>query len=74
MVLIYWYITDFFSFIFEAVKTIVSWLVSLFDMIGKAISFLFQVVDALPTVLVISFVGLIAVSVVYKFLGREGQD
>lgn len=74
MVLIWWFISDFFGFIFDAIQTIVSWLTSMFSIIGSCLNFLSDLIESLPTVLTVSFIGITAVAVLYKFLGREGQD
>lgn len=74
MALIYNYIKDFFAFIFEVLKIIVGFLGSVLSVIGTCLVFLKNVFTALPAIFWIPFVGLIAICVIYKILGREGQD
>lgn len=74
MVLLWWYISDFFGFVFEMISSVIGWLVTVIQLIGSCIGFLFSLFDALPIVFKISLIGLVAVSVIYKILGREGGD
>lgn len=60
-------IVDLFKFVFE-------FLYSLLIILGSCISFLMKIIGALPTFLVVGAVALIFVAVLYKLLGREGQD
>lgn len=74
MALIYNYVKDFFGFVFEALKTLVGFFGSILSVIGTCLIFLKDVFTALPAIFWIPFVGLIAICVIYKILGREGQD
>lgn len=74
MILIWWYISDFFNFIFDTVSSIISWIVSVISLITSCVGFLGNLFLALPTIFKVSLIALVAVSVIYKLLGREGQD
>lgn len=73
MILIWWYVSDFFNFIFDIFSNVISWIVSVLSFITSCVSFLGNLFMALPTILKISLVALVAVSVIYKLLGRDGQ-
>lgn len=73
MILIWWYISDFFSFVFSTITTVVNWFVSVISLITACISFLGTLFNALPSLFKVSLVALVAVSVIYKLLGREGE-
>lgn len=72
MVLIWNYISGFFTFVYELLSSVISWIVSIIGIIVSCVSFLGDVVAALPTVLTTSLVALVAIAVIYKVLGREG--
>ena len=74
MVLIWWYITDFFNFIYELLSSVISWILSIITLITSCIGFLIKVVGVLPTSFTISFVALIAIAVIYKIFGREAGN
>lgn len=74
MLLIFYFIRDFFGFVFEILSSVVGWFVSIISLIGSCIGFLGSLFVALPTLFKVSLIGLVAVSVIYKVLGREGQD
>lgn len=74
MVLIWWYISDFFNFIYELLSSVIDWILSLISLISFCVSFLFRLVDVLPTAFTISFIALISISVIYKVLGREAGN
>ena len=74
MILIWWYVSDFFVFIFELFSNIISWFDRVFAFITLCIHFLGLLFDALPTVIKILLVSLLAICVIYKLLGRDGQS
>lgn len=74
MILIWWYISDFFSFIFDTVSSVIGWIVSVISLITSCVGFLGSLFLALPTIFKLSLIALVAVSVIYKLLGREGQN
>lgn len=71
MAFVYWYIRDFFLFVADLIKFIVSLIGGLIDVLVEAVKFLTSVVGSLPTVLIVSAIALIIVCVLYKVLGRE---
>lgn len=74
MILIWWYISDFFTFIYEILSSIIGWIVSIIGLITSCVGFLIKFVGVLPTAFTISLLALIALAVIYKLLGREGQS
>lgn len=74
MVLIWWYISDFFAFVFDLLSSVIGWIVSVIGLIGSCVVFLGSLINSLPTAFKISLIGLVAIAVIYKLLGREGQD
>lgn len=74
MLLIFYFIRDFFAFVFEILSSVVGWFVSIISLLGSCIGFLGSLFLALPVLFKVSLIGLVAVSVIYKVLGREGQD
>ncbi len=74
MVVIFWYISDFFTSIFDIIDSLSEWCLILVDMAIECVSFLLDLVFLLPVSFSISSVALVAVAVIYKVLGREGQD
>ena len=74
MVVIFWFITDFFTSLFDIIVALSEWGLIIVNLLKSCISFLFDLVLLLPTSFTISSFALIAVAVVYKILGREGQD
>lgn len=73
MILIWWYISDFFDFIFDTVSSVIGWIVSVISLITSCVGFLGDLFLALPTIFKISLIALVAISVIYKILGREGK-
>ena len=74
MVVIFWYISDFFTSIFYIISSLSEWGLILVNMAVKCVGFLLDLVFLLPVSFSISSVALIAVAIIYKVLGREGQD
>lgn len=73
MILIWWYISDFFGFIFDIISSVVGWITNVISLIMSCIGFLGNLFVALPGIFKISLIALVAVSVIYKLLGREGD-
>lgn len=73
MIRIWWYISDFFDFIFDIASSVVGWIVSVIGLITSCIAFLGDLFNAMPTFFKVSLIALVAVSVIYKLLGREGE-
>lgn len=61
------FVVDLFKFLFE-------FLYNLILILASCVVFLGKIIGALPTFLVVAAGALIIVSVLYKILGREGQD
>lgn len=68
------YIIGFFDYLGELFSRIGQLLLSVITMIGKAASFLFGIIDALPTVIKTVAVGIVIACIVYKLLGRDGGE
>lgn len=60
-------VVDLFKFIFDFLFTFIQILVS-------CVLFLGNIIGALPTFITVAALALIVVAVLYKVLGREGQD
>lgn len=74
MILIWWFLSDYYVFVFDIISSVVGWLVSVIGLLTSCVTFLGGLFNALPVIFRVSLVGLVAVSVIYKILGREGQD
>lgn len=74
MVLIWWFVRDFFIFIYTFLQTIIQWLSGFIWAISSSVGFLFKIVNVLPTAFTVSFIALVGIAVLYKIFGREGQD
>lgn len=68
------YITGFFSWLGDLFERIGNLFLAIITMIGKAASFLFGVIDALPTVIKVVAVGIVIACILYKILGRDGGE
>lgn len=68
------YITGFFSWLGDLFEKIGGLFLSIITMIGKAATFLFSVIDALPTVIKVVAVGIVIACILYKILGRDGGE
>lgn len=74
MILIWWYISDFFNLIWESFKIIVDWFEILIDIFVNSFSFIADISVALPIVFIFPVVALASLSLIYKFLGRGDQS
>lgn len=74
MLLVFYYVRDFFGFVFDLFKCVFSLLGQLITLLGSCASFLIGVIASLPAFLTIPAGALIAISIIYKILGREAQN
>ena len=72
MLIIYYYVRDFFLFIGNTIAAIFDLIIKLLEVLAECGRFLISVAGSLPTMFYVFFVALIAISVIYKILGREG--
>lgn len=72
MVIIWFYIRDFFGFLGELFSFIWDLISKLFEVLGAAADFVIDVAGSLPAMFYVFFIALIAISIIYKILGREG--
>lgn len=73
MKIIYWYVKDFFVFLGQCISLIFDILVGIGGILVSCVTFLVNVVSALPTFAVVAAGALIVVCVLYKVLGREAS-
>lgn len=74
MFLVFYYIWDFFTAVFNMISAVSKWILAVIGLLTSSVGFLIKIIGVLPTAFTISFVALVAVAVIYKILGREGQD
>lgn len=74
MVIIWYYIRDFFLFLGNIVKFIFDFIVALIDVVKAAGEWLIDVIHSLPVILVVPLVALVIIAILYKVLGRESQS
>ena len=74
MLLIYNYVKDFAVFLYETVAIIFEWLYSIITLLISCISSLGQIIIWMPSVITIAVTALVAITVLYKVLGREGSN
>lgn len=63
-----------FETIFEVINSLGGVIVALITVIRKCVLFLGSIIQHLPAALTFSVTALVVVCVLYKILGREGQD
>lgn len=68
------YLTGFFDYLGNLFERIGLLILSVIEMIGHAVSFLFAVIGALPTLIKVVALGIVIACVLYKILGREGGE
>lgn len=73
MKIIYWYVKDFFVFVGQCISLIFDVLVGIVNILVACVTFLVDVVSALPTFAVVAAGTLIVVCVFYKVFGREAS-
>lgn len=74
MILIWWYISDFFLFVYEIISSVISWFIEIFVLIGTCLAFVFEFIVELPVIITIPIIGVISVSIIYKIMGRGDQS
>lgn len=74
MLLIYNYVKDFAVFLYETVAIVFEWLYSIITLLISCISSFGQIIIWMPSVITIAVTALIAITVIYKVLGREGSN
>lgn len=68
------YLTGFFDYVGQLLERVGLLILSAIQMIGYAVSFLFSVINALPTLIKVVSLGIVVACVLYKILGREGGE
>ena len=68
------YVYDFFTFIIDLFTLLVKIIGSLIMVLVNCVVFLYDVISALPTFMLIAASVLVIVAVLYKVLGRESQS
>lgn len=68
------YIFDFFSLIINIFKFVFEMIWQIVNVLIACVTFLFNIVTALPVIFQVALYSLIVISVLYKVLGRESQS
>lgn len=74
MILIWWYVSDFFKFVFGLIGTVVWFISDTVGIMGDCAFFLGRLFLVTPTIFKVSLVALVSISVIYKLIGRESQS
>ena len=74
MVIIFYYIRDFFLFIGGLIKHIFDLLWSVVQLIGEYISIGISIIGVFPSIFIVFGTVALIVAVLYKILGREGAN
>ena len=74
MVIVYYYIRDFFGFVGDVLKFIFDFIMSLVGVLAASASWLISVITSLPALFVIPLTALVIISILYKVLGRETKS
>lgn len=74
MVIIWFYIRDFFVMIGDLIKHIVDLIISLIQLIGQYAETAFDIVGALPTIFIAFGTVCIIIAVLYKILNRNSKE
>lgn len=74
MVVIWWYISDFFTVIFELISEFISLIVFICGFLTNCIDYLFEFISAFPLPFLVGGFSIALVAIAYKILGREGQS
>lgn len=72
MVVVYWYISDFFTFVASLVKYIFNFLGVILDLFVDCIDMFGSIILSIPTRFFITSLILVILSIFLKILGREG--
>lgn len=73
MFLIFSFIRDFFTFVFSVFSCVINWLGSVTSLITSCITYAIKIFNVFPVTFYIALLAVVAVSVIYKVLGREGK-
>ena len=73
MLLIFNFIRDFFTFVFSVFSCVIDWLGSITSLITTCITYAVKIFNVFPGTFYIALMAVVAVSVIYKVLGREGK-
>lgn len=74
MKILYWYISDFFSFIANILVFVFEVLGSCIGLIKDCLTGIVNLFTSMPGIFYVPFVALISIGLIYKILGREGSD
>lgn len=74
MILIWWYISDFFNFIFDTLSNFINYIGSVLDFLTDCISYLGKLFLKLPDAFIYPLLALVAISIIFKVLGRGDQS
>lgn len=74
MLIIYYYIRDFFLFVGGTIKFIFDLIMSIIDVVKASGNWLIDIIQSLPLILVVPLVALVIIAILYKVLGRESQS
>lgn len=74
MVIIWYYIRDFFVFCGDVIKFVFDLIYSVIGVLTASASWLVTVISSLPALFVIPLTALVVISILYKVLGRENQS
>ena len=74
MVIVWYYIRDFFTMLWELIKHIADLIVSLIQLIGAYGEVAFDIVGALPTIFISFGVVAIIIAILYKILNRNSKE
>lgn len=67
-------ISDFFTTIYDIINFIFKAIGMLFNLLTQGLSFLFALINLLPTPFIVGGLALVVVCILYKVLGRENQS
>lgn len=74
MILIWWYVSDFFNFVFDLLETVFWFINDTVGIMTDCISFLGRLFLVTPLIFKVSLLALASISVIYKLIGRESQS
>lgn len=72
MAIVYYYVRDFFAFIGGLISALIDLIQKVLDVVIEGATFIKDLALSLPTMFYVFFIALVAISVIYKILGREG--
>lgn len=74
MLIIYYYVRDFFLFVGNIIKFGFDLIVSIIGVVKSAGEWLISIIQSLPALIVVPVVALVIIAILYKVLGRESQS